>query len=145
MMRRYIIARDGKCKLCAKKEKLVVHHNTYRPRGTEHPGDLVALCWGCHSGFHDRSQLSKPLTRKQQRKMRQHDIQRRRQRKIDAQNTGDSAAVRDALVLDAEFKVITSSFLSDSTPVRSYAPRGPRNQTLRRWRAKALEGRRKRA
>lgn len=42
-----------KCQLCASKEDLSVHHNTYENRGNEKDEDLVVLCDKCHKKFHD--------------------------------------------------------------------------------------------
>lgn len=45
---------EYKCQLCASKESLNVHHNTYENRGCEKDEDLVVLCENCHAKFHDK-------------------------------------------------------------------------------------------
>lgn len=41
-----------KCQICASKENLNVHHNTYENRGCEKDEDLVVLCNECHKKHH---------------------------------------------------------------------------------------------
>lgn len=48
---------DNKCCMCGSKEKLNVHHNTYKHHGYEHiysfmMSDLTVLCNKCHEKFH---------------------------------------------------------------------------------------------
>lgn len=45
-----------KCQLCGNKGSLATHHRTYEIHGREHEclKDLVVLCNGCHSKFHDK-------------------------------------------------------------------------------------------
>ena len=45
---------DNKCQLCSSEVMLQVHHNTYKNRGNEKLTDLVVLCRGCHSKFHNK-------------------------------------------------------------------------------------------
>jgi hypothetical protein len=39
---------QGKCRLCAARTSLEVHHRDYDNLGNERDGDLVALCNDCH-------------------------------------------------------------------------------------------------
>lgn len=43
-----------KCQLCSSKEKLNVHHNTYKNIGNEKKEDLIVLCEKCHKKFHEK-------------------------------------------------------------------------------------------
>jgi len=43
-----------RCELCNSNNKLHVHHKTYENRGKELPQDLICLCEGCHSKFHNK-------------------------------------------------------------------------------------------
>jgi 5-methylcytosine-specific restriction endonuclease McrA len=43
-----------RCQLCSSKGALEVHHRTYERRGNEYLTDLIVLCNGCHSKFHDK-------------------------------------------------------------------------------------------
>jgi 5-methylcytosine-specific restriction endonuclease McrA len=42
----------GFCEDCGSRESLDVHHLTYKRRGSERAGDLVALCRQCHKERH---------------------------------------------------------------------------------------------
>jgi hypothetical protein len=45
------------CQLCNKEGNgytLHTHHRTYQNIGNEKPGDLIVLCFECHSKFHDK-------------------------------------------------------------------------------------------
>lgn len=54
-MRAKALERAGyKCQLCSSEEMLQVHHNTYKNIGNEKLTDLVVLCRGCHSRFHNK-------------------------------------------------------------------------------------------
>lgn len=84
--RREALDRAGhKCQLCSSTNRLEVHHNDYSRLGNEIPSDLVALCYVCHTTFHDKLRPSKlkpssksatkpvpekRLTKKQRRKVR---------------------------------------------------------------------------
>lgn len=46
------------CQTCSAKDELHVHHRTYIRRGMEHPSDLIVLCAGCHSLFHQNARLA---------------------------------------------------------------------------------------
>jgi len=49
----------GHCMVCRSPDGVEVHHNRYPHRwGTERRDDLVALCSGCHSLFHELRKLS---------------------------------------------------------------------------------------
>lgn len=41
-----------RCQVCAKTERLEVHHNNYSRLGGEKPYDVVVLDRGCHELFH---------------------------------------------------------------------------------------------
>lgn len=43
----------AKCSLCSSKDRLNVHHRSYRNIGREKAADLIVLCRGCHETFHD--------------------------------------------------------------------------------------------
>jgi len=44
-----------RCQLCNKGNTVLhVHHRTYERLGEELPEDLIVLCAGCHSKFHDK-------------------------------------------------------------------------------------------
>lgn len=46
------------CQVCnASKTVLDVHHRTYERRGNEHYKDLIVLCRGCHSTFHQNDKI----------------------------------------------------------------------------------------
>ncbi len=54
-MRELVLERDEKkCVNCDSKEKLEVHHTTYKHHGDElnHLEDLETLCHDCHEGWH---------------------------------------------------------------------------------------------
>lgn len=59
-VRRRALKRSGfRCQLCnASKTALHVHHRTYQNRGDERNTDVIVLCAGCHSTFHDKGELS---------------------------------------------------------------------------------------
>lgn len=42
-----------KCDICGAKERLHVHHRTYRRLGREELSDLQVLCQGCHENHHE--------------------------------------------------------------------------------------------
>ena len=46
--------RDGKCEICNSKEKLEVHHLTYKNIFNEPLCDLQLLCHQCHSKIHKK-------------------------------------------------------------------------------------------
>ena len=46
-------AQRGICGACREMRQLDVHHHTYERLGMEAPGDLVALCRGCHTEVHE--------------------------------------------------------------------------------------------
>jgi len=51
-VRQEAVNRAGnRCQLCNKPGTLNVHHRTYENIGNELPGDLIALCGGCHANF----------------------------------------------------------------------------------------------
>lgn len=41
-----------RCELCGSRDRLQVHHLTYRRRGDELPADLQVLCGPCHRQAH---------------------------------------------------------------------------------------------
>lgn len=46
---------ENRCKVCGKEENLNAHHRSYkRLNKPEEILDLVCLCRGCHSKFHDK-------------------------------------------------------------------------------------------
>lgn len=45
---------DGECALDATHPAVDAHHRTYKRRGREMTLDVVPLCRGCHTKFHDR-------------------------------------------------------------------------------------------
>jgi hypothetical protein len=49
-----VLARDGVCRLCIEREKLVVYHR--RP-GVNHPDLQITLCVRCHVSLHRRRRL----------------------------------------------------------------------------------------
>jgi 5-methylcytosine-specific restriction endonuclease McrA len=52
-----VLRRDGnRCRLCNRPAQ-VVHHRTYDRIGEEETDDLTALCWDCHSVFHEHRDL----------------------------------------------------------------------------------------
>jgi hypothetical protein len=52
--RRFISSKlfDGGCALCKRREKLQLHHKSYKRIGHEYLWDLVMLCDHCHSTTH---------------------------------------------------------------------------------------------
>lgn len=42
----------GFCEDCGIRSNLEVHHRTYKRKGAERPGDLVAICPSCHEERH---------------------------------------------------------------------------------------------
>jgi len=42
----------GFCEDCGLRSNLEVHHRTYKRKGAEQPGDLVAICPACHKERH---------------------------------------------------------------------------------------------
>jgi 5-methylcytosine-specific restriction endonuclease McrA len=40
------------CDLCARDDRLEVHHRTYERLGMERQSDLIVLCFECHRDFH---------------------------------------------------------------------------------------------
>lgn len=50
---RYFSKFGKKCAVCSSKYNIGVHHLSYEKLGDEPDGHLVALCWNCHSTFHD--------------------------------------------------------------------------------------------
>jgi len=44
-----------RCQMCNRQAPLQVHHRTYERLGYEMPGDLIALCAGCHQKHHRRN------------------------------------------------------------------------------------------
>lgn len=54
-----IHAAQGRCRLCAAKGPLQVHHATYERVGCEREADVVALCDGCHARFHGKQARAK--------------------------------------------------------------------------------------
>lgn len=47
-----------RCQTCAAGGELHVHHRTYARRGAEWTSDLIVLCAGCHSLFHQNARLA---------------------------------------------------------------------------------------
>lgn len=47
-----------KCALCGSPRNLQAHHITYRNLFNEKPGDLVSLCFDCHSRWAPKSKVS---------------------------------------------------------------------------------------
>lgn len=57
--RKLAIARAReRCQVCNSPHRLEVHHRTYENRGEERPEDLIVLCDGCHSMFHETRQVA---------------------------------------------------------------------------------------
>ena len=44
---------NGSCFVCSSKDKLQVHHKSYKRIGKEKMGDLILLCGKCHKETHD--------------------------------------------------------------------------------------------
>lgn len=44
--------KNPRCSLCNQRDRLHVHHRTYKNIGDEQEGDLVVLCANCHELFH---------------------------------------------------------------------------------------------
>lgn len=42
------------CVICKATYKIGLHHISYKNLGKEKDEDLVALCWNCHTTFHDQ-------------------------------------------------------------------------------------------
>lgn len=54
-LRKRMLQKAGyRCQLCGGAGILNVHHRTYENRGEESYSDLIVLCSGCHSKFHDK-------------------------------------------------------------------------------------------
>jgi hypothetical protein len=49
----------NRCMVCNSADRLDVHHRTYERRGREEPADLIVLCRGCHTLFHDNGKISR--------------------------------------------------------------------------------------
>lgn len=47
-----------RCQVCNKNGLLNVHHRTYERRGEEYYKDLIVLCAGCHTIFHEQGKLA---------------------------------------------------------------------------------------
>ena len=47
-----VIQTRGNCERCGSKNKLQVHHKTYKNLFKEEPEDLELLCYGCHMTEH---------------------------------------------------------------------------------------------
>lgn len=60
------LERDGRrCRLCNSKERLEVHHRTYKRRGNEKLDDLTTLCHRCHATYHNKeTEPPKPTRRR---------------------------------------------------------------------------------
>lgn len=57
-MRRVALERaKSSCQVCNASDGLDVHHRTYQRRGWEKPSDLIVLCRGCHTLFHENRKL----------------------------------------------------------------------------------------
>lgn len=53
-------AAGRRCQICSSDSvTLNVHHNNYKNRGKELDRDLIVLCRGCHSLFHEHGRLSR--------------------------------------------------------------------------------------
>ncbi len=46
-----------RCQVCNSDGELHAHHRTYERKGDELQSDLVCLCKGCHSLYHDKETL----------------------------------------------------------------------------------------
>ena len=61
--RNFILNKRGcKCEICKmkfEKEKLNIHHKTYRKWGAEYQNHLQVLCLNCHNKLHDKYTISK--------------------------------------------------------------------------------------
>ncbi len=55
--REHIRIADGKCQICNSSDRLQVHHRSYERLGRELFSDLVVLCKGCHTIFHELGKL----------------------------------------------------------------------------------------
>lgn len=56
LKRQQILKRDNhKCVVCFSKDRLEIHHISYRHLGNEPLKDLVTVCRTCHQNTHDRS------------------------------------------------------------------------------------------
>lgn len=42
------------CALCKSEWRIGLHHVTYKRLGVELDTDLIALCWPCHSDYHEK-------------------------------------------------------------------------------------------
>jgi 5-methylcytosine-specific restriction endonuclease McrA len=53
-LRERVLRRDGwRCQSCGSMTNLEVHHQQFRSHsGSDHEGNLITLCSGCHSGVH---------------------------------------------------------------------------------------------
>lgn len=51
---KYFKENGNKCVICKSAKEVGLHHLSYARLGKEKDEDLVALCWGCHSNFHDK-------------------------------------------------------------------------------------------
>ena len=58
-MKRISVLKRAKyrCQLCNNKNRLQVHHRTYKNIGKELLTDLTVLCFGCHNLFHKYRKL----------------------------------------------------------------------------------------
>lgn len=52
------------CAACGSKERLNVHHMTYRHTGSEHDDELAVLCKDCHAEFHQLNGTSLDMVEK---------------------------------------------------------------------------------
>ncbi len=53
-------ARAGyRCMVCNANKELQVHHRTYARLGNEYCRDLIVLCDGCHTLFHEHRKLAR--------------------------------------------------------------------------------------
>lgn len=46
------------CVICKNVSRVGLHHLSYKNLGREEDDDLVCLCWGCHSDYHDQYGVS---------------------------------------------------------------------------------------
>ena len=68
------LERDGRrCRLCNSKDRLEVHHRTYKRRGNEKLDDLTTLCNKCHSAHHNRQ----PAEPKKRRRRSREEVDRK--------------------------------------------------------------------